>query len=166
MRHGTGRGSVTLYGRRVAVKRLRARTLEWHEVPLASYPHCAADDVLTQVLMERTLAGVATRRHAHTAEPVGTGVDKETKSTGQSAISRRSVKQAETALAELMARDLTGRDIEMLMLDGEQMAECGVVVALATTAPTAPRNRSGSGTAPRRTRPRCARCWPTWSSGA
>jgi putative transposase len=33
-------------------------------VPLASYTHFAREDLLTQVVMERMLAGVATRRHA------------------------------------------------------------------------------------------------------
>lgn len=134
VRHGSGRGSVTLGGRRVAVDRPRARTLDGHEVPLVSYTHFAADDVLTRVVMERMLAGVATRRHARVAEPVGTVVDKEATSTSRSAISRRFVKQTETALAELMARDLTGEDIKVLMLDGEHMAERCVVVALAITA--------------------------------
>ena len=103
-------------------------------MPLASYTHFAAEDVLTRVVMERMLAGVATRRHARVAEPVGTVVSKEAKSTSRSAISRRFVKQTETALAELMARDLTGEDIKVLMLDGEHIAERCVVVALAITA--------------------------------
>ena len=62
-------------------------------MPLASYTHFAADDVLTQVVMERMLAAVATRRHARAAEPVGTPVDKEAKSTSRSAISRRFVRR-------------------------------------------------------------------------
>ena len=131
VRHGSGKGSVTLGGRRVPVDRPRARTIDGHEVPLSSYAHFAADDMLMQVVMERMLAGVATRRHARTAEPVGTQVDKEAKSTSRSAISRRFVRQTETALAELMARDLAGEDIKVLMLDGEHMAERCVVVALA-----------------------------------
>ena len=134
VRHGSGKGSVTLGGRRVAVARPRARTIDGHEVPLANYAHFAADDMLTQVVMERMLAGVATRRHARTAEPVGTQVDKEAKSTSRSAISRRFVRQTETALAELMSRDLSGLDIKVLMVDGEHMAERCVVVALAITA--------------------------------
>jgi transposase-like protein len=136
VRHGSGRGSVTLGGRKVAMTRPRARTTDGHEVPLASYTHFAADnDMLTQVVMERMLAGVATRRHARTAEPVSeqaTGGAQ--KSTSKSAVSRRFVKQTETALAELMARDLTGEDIKVLMLDGEHMAERCVVVALSITA--------------------------------
>src|SRR6476661_4316322 len=93
VRHGHGGGSVTLGGRRVAVTRPRARTVDGHEVPLTSYEHFAADDMLTRVVMERMLAGVATRRHARTAEPVGTLVDKQAKSTSRSAISRRFVRQ-------------------------------------------------------------------------
>jgi transposase-like protein len=103
-------------------------------MPLSSYAHFAAEDLLSQVVMERMLAGAATRRHARTAEPVGTQVDKEAKSTSRSAISRRFVRQTETALAELMARDLAGEDIKVLMVDGEHMAERCVVVALAITA--------------------------------
>ncbi|HEX9498672.1 MAG TPA: IS256 family transposase [Mycobacterium sp.] len=134
VRHGHGRGSVTLGGRRVAVDRPRARTLDGHEVPLTSYAHFAAEDMLTQVVMERMLAGVATRRHVRTAEPVGAQVDREAKSTSRSAISRRFVRQTKTALAELMARDLAGEEIKVLMLDGEHLAERCVVVALAITA--------------------------------
>jgi putative transposase len=134
VRHGTGRGSVTLGGRRVPVTRPRARTLDGHQVALTSYVHFAADDLLSQVVMERMLAGVATRRHVRTAEPVGAQVDQEAKSTSRSAISRRFVRQTETALGELMARDLTDQDITVLMIDGEHMAERCVVVALAITA--------------------------------
>jgi hypothetical protein len=62
-------------------------------VPLASYTHFAADDLLTQVVMEWMLAGVATRRHACTAEPVSDKIASEAKSTSKSAISRRFVKE-------------------------------------------------------------------------
>lgn len=134
VRHGTGRGSVTLGGRRVPVNRPRARTVDGHEVPLESYAHFAADDLLSQVVLERMLAGVATRRHARAAEPVGEQVQAAAKSTSRSAISRRFVKQTETALAELMGRDLTGEDIKVVMLDGEHMADRCVVIALAITA--------------------------------
>ncbi len=119
VRHGPGKGSVTLGGRRVAVTRPRARTVDVDEAPLSSDEHFTAEDMLTRVVMERMLAGVATRRHARTAEPVGSQVDQEAKSTSRSAISRRFVGQTETALAELMGRDLTGQDIKVLMLDGE-----------------------------------------------
>ena len=63
-----------------------------------------------QVVLERMLAGVATRRHARIAEPVGTAVSDRARSTGRSAVSRQFVKQTETALAELLTRDLRVRD--------------------------------------------------------
>jgi len=134
VRHGPGRGSVTLGGRRAAVTRPRARTVDGHEVPLTSYEHFACEDLLTEVVMERMLAGLATRRHARTAEPVGEKVSSTEKSVSKSAISRRFVRQTETALGELMARELTELDITVLMLDGEHMAGRCVVVALAITA--------------------------------
>jgi len=152
VRHGTGKGSVTLGGRRVPVSRPRARTVDGHEVPLQSYGHFAADDLLSQVVLERMLAGVATRRHARIAEPVGKALTEAATSTGRSAVSRRFVKETETALAELLARDLTGKDIKVLMLDGEHMAGRCVIVALAITA-GGEKSRSGCGTARRRTRP-------------
>jgi putative transposase len=75
VRHGSGRGSVTLGGRRVPVDRPRARSVDGHEVPLPAYGQFAADDQLSAVVLERMLAGVATRRHARVAEPVGEQVE-------------------------------------------------------------------------------------------
>src|SRR5215218_2790374 len=117
VRHGSGRGSVTLGGRRVPVRRPRARTVDGHEVPLQTYEHFAAEDLLSQVVLERMLAGVATRRHARAAEPVGEQIAAASTSMSRSAISRRFVRQTETALGELMARDLTGAGIRVVMLD-------------------------------------------------
>jgi len=84
--------------------------------------------------LERMLAGVATRRHARIAEPMGKDVLDTASSTSRSAVSRRFVKETETALGELLARDLTDKDIKVLMLDGEHMAGRCVIVALAITA--------------------------------
>jgi putative transposase len=133
-RHGSGSGSVVLGGRRLQVSRPRARTVDGREVPLGSYEHFAADDLLSEVVLERMLAGLATRRHAQAADPIGEQAGAAAKATSKSAVSRRFVRQTETALAELLARDLSELDIKVLMLDGEHMAERCVVVALAITA--------------------------------
>lgn len=134
VRHGSGRGSVTLGARRVEVDRPRARTLDGHEVPLQTYTHFACEDQFTEVMMARMAAAVATRRHARIGEPVGQKVTASAKSTSKSAISRRFIKQTQTALAQLMARDLSDLDIAVLMCDGKYLAEHCVVVALAITA--------------------------------
>src|SRR5258706_13831726 len=70
VRHGAGRGSVVLGGRRVPVARPRARTTDGGEVPLACYRLFAAEDQLTAVVMEPMLARVASRRHVHACEAV------------------------------------------------------------------------------------------------
>ena len=75
VRHGHEDGEVTLGGRRVAVRRPRARTVEGErEVPLGTYAHFADRDPLTRVVLEQMLAGVSTRRFARTREPVGEDV--------------------------------------------------------------------------------------------
>jgi len=133
-RHGGGRGSVVLGGRRVPVTRPRGRTTDGSEVPLATYDLFSAEDQLTAVVMERMLAGLATRRHVAAAEPVGTDVEAAASATSRSAISRRFVAQTKTALAQLLARDLSTLDIKVLMVDGEHITDHCCVVALAITA--------------------------------
>src|SRR5881394_778591 len=44
VRHGSEKGSVVLGGRRVPVRRPRARTGDGHEVPLGTYRSFAAED--------------------------------------------------------------------------------------------------------------------------
>jgi transposase-like protein len=133
VRHGAGRGSVVLGGRRVPVSRPRARTVEGAEVPLAAYRLFAAEDQLTAVVLERMLAGLATRRHVAAGEPVGAVVTTRATATSRSAVSRRFIAATRTALAELLNRDLGPLDIKVLMVDGEHLAEHLAVVALAIT---------------------------------
>ena len=134
VRHGAGHGSVVLGGRRVPVTRPRARTTDGGEVPLAAYRLFAAEDQLTAVVLERMLAGLATRRHVAAGEPVGQAVTAQATATSRSAVSRRFIAATKTALAELLARDLAPLDIKVLMVDGEHLAEHLAVVALAITA--------------------------------
>ena len=51
------------------------------EVTLATYAHFADRDPLTEVVLERMLAGVSTRRFRRTQEPVGTAVETAARST-------------------------------------------------------------------------------------
>ena len=134
VRHGSGRGSVVLGGRRVPVTRPRARTTEGAEVPLPAYRLFAAADQLSAVVMQRMLAGLATRRHVAAGEPVGRQVQEQATATSRSAVSRRFIAATRTALAELLHRDLTDLRIKVLMVDGEHLGDHLAVVALAITA--------------------------------
>lgn len=133
-RHGRAQGSVVLGGRRVPLERPRARTHEGAEVSLDTWSTFASDDLLSQLVVERMLAGVATRRHREVSEPVGAELEAKARSTSRSAVSRRFKAATETALAELLARDLSALDVAALMIDGIVFADCCCVVALAITA--------------------------------
>src|SRR3954471_17537752 len=63
--HGHERGSMTLDGRRVQVRRPRVRGAdEGRELPVATYAFFADRDPLRRAVMDRLLAGVSTRRFA------------------------------------------------------------------------------------------------------
>jgi len=131
VRHGTERGSVTLGGRRVPVRRPRVRAADGSgEVAVPAYEVFTGTELLGRMALERMLAGVSTRRYPVALEPVGRGIDAEARSTSKSAVSRKFVQLTETALADLLAADLSGLDLVALMIDGVHFAEHLCVVAL------------------------------------
>src|SRR5205823_15099795 len=82
VRHGHDDGSMTLGGRRVAVRRPRMRTTDdERELPVQSYEYFADRDPLTRAVMDRMLAGVSTRKFEQVGEPVGSEVEASSSST-------------------------------------------------------------------------------------
>jgi putative transposase len=134
VRHGSESGQVTLGGRRVRVRRPRVRTADdTRELAVPTYQAFAATDLLDQLAVERMLAKLSTRRYRVGLEPVGAEVEPAAAGTSRSAVSRRFVARTEHALAELLARDLSGLDLVALMVDGIRVAEHTCVVALGIT---------------------------------
>jgi len=130
-RHGSGRGSVTLGGRRVPVTRPRVRASDGSgEVRLPAYELFTSTELLGKVAMERMLAGVSTRRYPAALEPVGEQVGRDATATSKSAVSRRFVAMTEHALADLLAADLSELDLVAIMIDGVHFADHLCVVAL------------------------------------
>jgi len=133
-RHGREAGAVTLGGRRVAVRRPRARRVDAAgEVELATYRHFADRDPLGQVVLERMLAGVSCRRFRRTQEPVGSEIEEQARSTSRSALSRQFVARTRTALCELLGRRLDELELAVLMIDGIELDERNHVVCLGIT---------------------------------
>ena len=132
--HGTTKGPVVLGGREMTVSRPRGRTVEDTEIELDAWAAFSSKDLLDRLTTERMLAGVATRRHVDVAEPLSAEVESAAKATGRSSVSRRFKRATEAALAELMARDLSGLDVAVIMIDGLEIAGQCVVVALAILA--------------------------------
>jgi putative transposase len=134
VRHGHEAGEVTLGGRRVAVERPRVRSADGQsELPLGTYAHFADRDPLTEVVLERMLAGVSTRRFRRVSEPVGTEVEYAARSTSKSAVSRGFVARTAETLAELMRRRLDDVRLAVLMLDGIDLKGRTTVVCLGIT---------------------------------
>jgi putative transposase len=136
-RHGTEAGSVTLGGRRLAVRRPRVRAADGtgtsRELPIASYEAFSSTQTLGRKAMEAMLAGLSSRRYHVGLEPVGEQVAVESGSTSKSVISRRFVKATEQALSDLMTADLSVLDLVAFMVDGVHFADHVCVVALGIT---------------------------------
>jgi putative transposase len=131
VRHGHQGGEVTLGGRRVPVERPRARAVDSSgEVELQTYRHFAERDALTDVVLERMLASVSTRRYARTGEPVGADIENVERSTSKSAVSREFVSRTRENLIALMSRPLGDLRLAVLMLDGVELKGRCCVVAL------------------------------------
>ena len=131
--HGNAKGSVVLGGRQVKTQRPRGRTTAGTEIELDTWKAFSSADLLNSLVVERMLAGVATRRHIDVAEPVGGELESRSKSMSKSAVSRRFVSATTKAMSELMERDLSGLDVAVLMIDGLDVAGSCVVVSLVIT---------------------------------
>lgn len=135
-RHGTGQpahragtvaSEVVLGGRKVAIRRPRVRDGAG-EVALPTFETVADTDPLDWRVVEQMLVGVATRRYARSLEPVGDAV--RTRGTSKSAVSRRFVAKTAAALVAWQARSLADLDLVALLVDGVEIADHCVVVAL------------------------------------
>ena len=134
VRHGHEDGSMTLGGRRIAVRRPRMRTGGGErELPVESYEYFADRDPLTRAVMDRMLAGVSTRKFARVGEPVGSEVERASSSTGKTAVSEMFIERTRSALGELMSRRLDDVRLAVMMLDGLEIADRTHVVALGIT---------------------------------
>lgn len=127
-RHGKERASLAVGGRRVEVPKPRVRsTTGSGEVTLASWEHFTDADPMSEVVLERMLAGVSTRRYERCLEPIG---EVKTKGTSKSSISRTFAERAERALEELMTRRLDSVKLAAIMIDGVDLAGEMCVAAL------------------------------------
>src|SRR5258706_5776070 len=101
-RAGSTPSAVTMGGRRIVVKRLRARTVAGTEIALPSFVGVARRDPLDQRTMEAIAVGVATRRYGRSLDPLPPHLAE--RATSKSAVSRRFVHRSTAVLAQWLAR--------------------------------------------------------------
>ena len=129
-RAGTVRSEVVLGGRKVAIRRPRARTAE-AEVPLPTFQAMAKTDPLDRRVVEQMLVGVATRQYARSLEPLDATM--ESRGTSKSTVSRRFVARTRVQLETWQARALDDLAVAVLLLDGVHVGDHCLIVALAVT---------------------------------
>jgi transposase-like protein len=128
LRGGSTASRVVLGGQRIAVRRLRARSLEDGELALPTFEWAAAADPLHAATLAAIAAGVSTRRYAATQEPVP-AVHRPS-AASKSAVSRRFVKLSQEQLKDWLGRRLDGLDLPVVMIDGIGFGDRVVLLAL------------------------------------
>jgi putative transposase len=127
-RTGSAPGELVMGGRRVQVRRPRARTLAGEEIQLPSWTAFAADDPLHERAVNQMLVGVSTRRYARSLEPLAAPLPE--RGTSRSAVSRRFVAATQKQMDQWLGRDLGQLDLAAVMIDGITIAEHVMLVAL------------------------------------
>ncbi|MBA3881093.1 MAG: IS256 family transposase, partial [Sphingobium sp.] len=128
VRGGSTCSRVVLGGQRIAVRRLRARSLHDGELALGSFEWAAAADPLNAATLAAIASGVSTRRYAATQEPVAAAY--RPSAASKSAVSRRFVQLSAEQLDQWLGRRLDGVELPVVMVDGIHFHDSVVLVAL------------------------------------
>jgi len=128
VRSGTMKSQVTLGGRRIEMKRLRARSAEGKELRLPSFEFATGRDPLDARTLEAIAIGVSSRKYARSLDPLPEG---ETEwSVARSSVSRRFVAMSSRMLTRWLSLPLDSLDIRVVILDGIFFRDHCVLTAL------------------------------------
>src|SRR5262249_9218097 len=116
VRGGSTRGEVTLGGRRIRVPRLRARSVDGHELELPSFLYAAGRDPLDARTLQAIAIGITTRKYHRTLDPLPTGTRK--RAVSKSSVSRHFVALTSAQLTTWLARPLADLEVRSVFLDG------------------------------------------------
>ena len=128
VRGGSTRGEVTLGGRRILVPRLRARSVDGHELALPSFTYAAGRDPLDARTLEAIAIGVTTRQYCRALDPLPAGIRE--RAVSKSSVSRRFVALTSAQLATWLARPLADVDVRIVFIDGLHFREHVILLAL------------------------------------
>ncbi|MCP4380334.1 MAG: IS256 family transposase [bacterium] len=127
VRWGATHGRLVMGGQRVVARKPRVRKAG-KEVALPTWEQFADEDPLDERTTEQLVLGVSTRNYSRSVEPLpnelgGHGASK-------SAASRRFVQVTAERLEEWRNRDISDLDLVAIMLDGIEVGEQVIIVAL------------------------------------
>lgn len=127
-RAGSTSSDITLGGRRIPIRRLRAWSCEQEELALPSFAFAANRDPLDRHTMEAIACGVSTRKYGRSLERLSEG--QEERSTSKSAVSRRFVALSQKQMRAWLSTPLDALDLRVLMIDGIVFLEHTVLIVL------------------------------------
>ena len=127
-RYGHDTGQLVLGGRKVTLPKPRVRSIEGREVPLPMWEHMRLEDPLQRRVAEQIVLGVSSRKYAKSLEPLPDGIESE--GVSRSSVSRHFVARTQKELEKFFARSLKEVDLPIIMVDGINIDDHVLVVAL------------------------------------
>ncbi len=127
-RAGSTSSDITLGGRRIPVRRLRARSRVGEELTLPSFAFATDRDPLDRRTMEAIACGVSTRNYGRSLEELGE--DQQERSTSKSAVSRRFVALSRKQMTTWLSTPLNDLDLRVLVIDGVVFHDHTVLIVL------------------------------------
>ncbi len=127
VRAGSTTSEITLGGRRIGMRRLRARGRDG-EVPLPSFVYAADRDPIDRRTEEAIACGVSTRKYARTLDPLPES--REERSTSKSSVSRRFVALSKQQMTTWLSQPLSDLDLRVLVIDGIHFRDHAVLIVL------------------------------------
>jgi putative transposase len=124
-RAGFASGELAMGGRRVQVRRPRARSDE-RELELPTWKQFSSEDPLHARALEEMVIGVSTRKYRRALEELAPEVKE--RGTSKSAVSRRFVAATRKELATWLGRNLGKLELAAVMIDGLAFGQERVVL--------------------------------------
>jgi transposase-like protein len=128
VRGGTTKSEVTLGGRRIEMRRLRARTVDGEELKLPSFEHAASRDPLDTRTLEAIAIGVSTRKYGRSLDPLP--AEEVERSMSKSSVSRRFVSMSSRMLTAWLGQPLDQFDVRVVIIDGVFFRDHCILMAL------------------------------------
>jgi len=128
VRAGSTDSEITLGGRRIPVRRLRARSREDGELALPSFAFAAGRDPLDRRTLEAIACGVSTRKYGRSLEALPP--EQPERSVSKSSVSRRFVALTQKQMTAWLTAPLDDQDIRVVVIDGIAFHDHTVLIAL------------------------------------
>jgi putative transposase len=128
VRAGSAPSAVTLGGRRIEMRRLRARSLDGRELDLPSFAFATGRDPLDEHVLGAVAAGVSTRDYRSSLDRLSEGESE--LSVSKSSVSRRFVALTQRRVDDWLSAPIAELGIRVVMIDGKAFRDHCMLIAI------------------------------------